>query len=141
MEIAFIFIILIVVLTFLGYPIWPAITFLFFLMKLISIGSIIMFLVSLVLAILAKPVKARFLRLDENPKHMDHAIYEIDGEEYRNLFPTDWFLKKVLYRKPVVKVRFKKIGRISLVFDPVTLWVIGLGIVLFSGLYALLLMF
>ena len=81
------------------------------------------------------------LGLSDDDGPASFAYYEIDGEEYRNIFPTDVFMRRFLYRKEEVHVRLLRMRKHSYVFDRVTTLVIGLGLPAFAVIIVLLLAF
>lgn len=66
------------------------------------------FTVCLFFLVTSKPVKAEFLRFDDT-KRFPAAVYRVDGEERRNVFPGEMVMKKKLYvegkRKRALKNR------------------------------------
>lgn len=75
----------------------------------IIVLTALFFTVCLFFLVTSKPVKAEFLRFDET-KRFPAAVYRVDGEERRNVFPCEMMLKKKLYvegkRKRALKSRF-----------------------------------
>jgi len=125
----------------LGYTLWPLVSGVLFLALMFAILCELFFAVSGVLWLLARRKKAKYLGLSEDESPASFAYYEIEGEEYRNIFPTDAFMRRVLYRKEAVNVRLLKLGKHHWVFDRVTGLVIGLGLVSFSIIIPMLLTF
>lgn len=54
------------------------------------------FTVCLFFLVTSKPAKAEFLRLDDS-KRFPAAVYRVDDEERRNVFPCETVMKKKLY--------------------------------------------
>ena len=87
------------------------------------------FIVSLVLLLIAKPVKAEFLRIFISEVVGTFAIYRIDGEEYRNTFPAEiMFVDKIYHEGKTYSARFRKLGKKHLLFDWYSYIVIGVGL-------------
>lgn len=122
----------IVILLVLGVSIEPLFAIVFWGIFIVSILCVLFFLVSLVGLLLAKNKKANYVELMDGEKMGAFAIYEIDGEQYRNLFPTDRILENLLYKKNIVKVKVGKWGENTYVYDPVTKGIILTGFVAFS---------
>ena len=86
------------------------------------------FIVSVVLLLIAKPVKAEFLRIYISEVVGTFAIYRIDGEEYRNTFPAEiMFVDKIYHEGRTYSARFRKLGKKHLLFDWYSYIVIGVG--------------
>lgn len=62
----------------------------------IIVLTALFFTVCLFFLVASKPVKAEFLRFDDT-KRFPAAVYRVDGEERRNVFPCEMMLKKKLY--------------------------------------------
>jgi len=62
----------------------------------IIVLTALFFTVCLFFLVTSKPVKAEFVRLDET-KRFPAAVYRVDGEERRNVFPGEMVMKKKLY--------------------------------------------
>ena len=87
------------------------------------------FIVSVVLLLIAKPVKAEFLRIYISEVVGTFAIYRIDGEEYRNTFPAEiMFVDKIYHEGRTYSARFRKLGKKHLLFDWYSYIVIGVGL-------------
>lgn len=87
------------------------------------------FIVSLVLLLIAKPVKAEFLRIMQHEVVGTYAIYKIDGEEYTNTFPAEiMFVEKIYHEGRVYSARLKKGKKKHLLFDWYSYIVIGVGL-------------
>lgn len=87
------------------------------------------FIVSVVLLLIAKPVKAKFLRIYISEVVGTFAIYRIDGEEYRNTFPAEiMFVDKIYHEGRTYSARFRKLGKKHLLFDWYSYIVIGVGL-------------
>lgn len=134
-------VILVFVLIF-GKSFVPLLVLVLVLMGLFAVLCDFFFGVMALLAIAARPKKAVFVDVEKDDRGIGYAFYEIEGEEYRNTFPTDVFLRKLLYNKTNMRVRLLRIGDLALVFDQVTLWIIGIGLPVFGvavfALYSLI---
>lgn len=130
---------IIVILFLLGVPVSTIAFGIWVILVCLSILSELFFMVSFVMLFFSKKKPATFLRLEKGEKAGLFAVYEIDGEVYRNTFPTDAILEKSLYQKSQVDVRVLKLLRTYLVFDKVTLLVIILGLPAFFIMTAALL--
>lgn len=134
-------VILVFVLIF-GKSFVPLLVLVLVLMGLFAVLCDFFFGVMALLAIVARPKKAVFVDVEKDDRGIGYAFYEIEGEEYRNTFPTDAFLRKLLYNKTDMRVRLLRIGDLALVFDQVTLWIIGIGLPFFGvavfALYSLI---
>ena len=87
------------------------------------------FIVSVVRLLIAKPVKAKFLRIYISEVVGTFAIYRIDGEEYRNTFPAEiMFVDKIYHEGRTYSARFRKLGKKHLLFDWYSYIVIGVGL-------------
>ncbi len=122
----------------LGYTLWPIVSGVLFLALMFAIVCELFFVISGLMWLFARRRKAKYLGLSEDDGPASFAWYEIEGEEYRNIFPTDAFMRRVLYRKEEVNVRLLKMRRHAWTFDHVTTIVIGLGLVSFAVIIVLL---
>ncbi|MBR5058647.1 MAG: hypothetical protein IKX04_08770 [Clostridiales bacterium] len=122
----------------LGYTLWPIVSGVLFLALMFAIVCELFFVISGLMWLFARRRKAKYLGLSEDDGPASFAWYEIEGEEYRNIFPTDAFMRRVLYRKEEVNVRLLKMRRHAWTFDRVTTLVIGLGLVSFAVIIVLL---
>ena len=138
MELLIIIAMGLVLLFMLGYTLWPLVSGVLFLAFMFAIVCELFFVISGVLWLLARRRKAKYLGLSDDDGPASFAYYEIEGEEYRNIFPTDVFMRRFLYRKEEVHVRLWKRRKHSYVFDRVTTIIIGLGLVSFSVIIVLL---
>ena len=138
MELLIIIAMGLIVLFMLGYTLWPLVSGVLFLAFMFALVCELFFVISGLLWLLARRRKAKYLGLSEDDGPASFAYYEIEGEEYRNIFPTDAFMRRFLYRKEEVNVRLWKRKKKSYVFDRVTTLVIALGLVSFSVIIVLL---
>ena len=138
MELLIIIAMGLIVLFMLGYTLWPLVSGVLFLAFMFALVCELFFVISGLLWLLAQRRKAKYLGLSEDDGPASFAYYEIEGEEYRNIFPTDAFMRRFLYRKEEVNVRLWKRKKKSYVFDRETTLVIALGLVSFSVIIVLL---
>ena len=138
MELLIIIAMGLIVLFMLGYTLWPLVSGVLFLAFMFALVCELFFVISGILWLLARRRKAKYLGLSDDDGPASFAYYEIEGEEYRNIFPTDAFMRRFLYRKEEVNVRLWKRKKKSYVFDRVTTLVIALGLVSFSVIIVLL---
>lgn len=141
MELLIIIAMGLILLFMLGYTLWPLVSGVLFLALMFAIVCELFFVISGVLWLLARRRTARYLGLSDDDGPASFAYYEIAGEEYRNIFPTDVFMRRFLYRKEETRVRLWKRKKNSYVFDRVTTIIIGLGLVSFAVIIILLLTF
>ena len=125
----------------LGYTLWPLVSGVLFLALMFAVVCEVFFVIAGLMWLLARRKNAKYLGLSDDDGPASFAYYEIDGEEYRNIFPTDVFMRRFLYRKEEVHVRLLRMRKHSYVFDRVTTLVIGLGLPAFAVIIVLLLAF
>ena len=95
------------------------------------------FIVSLVLLLIARPIKAEFLRIYVSDVVGTFAVYRIDGEEYRNTFPAEiMFVDKIYHEGKTYSARFRKIGKKHILLDWYSYIVIGVGLPVSAALAA-----
>ncbi|MDE7252962.1 MAG: P2X purinoceptor [Acetatifactor sp.] len=142
MEYLIVFGIILVLVLIFGQSFVPLMVLVLGLMGLFAVLCDFFFGVMALLAIAARPKKAVFVDVEKDDRGIGFAFYEIEGEEYRNTFPTDAFLRKLLYNRKNMRVRLLRLGDLVLVFDRVTLWIIGIGLPFFGvavfALYSLI---
>lgn len=109
---------------------------------LLELGLLFMtgfFIVTFVLLLVAKPVKAEFLRIFEHEVVGTYAVYRIDGEEYKNTFPAEiMFVDKIYHEGKIYSARFKKFKKKHMLFDWYSYIVIGVGLPVSTVLAVLL---
>ena len=107
---------------------------------LIELGLVLMtgfFVFSLVLLLIARPVKAEFLRIYVSDIVGTFAVYRIDGEEYHNTFPAEiMFVDKIYHEGKTYAARFRKIGKKHILLDWYSYIVIGVGLPVSAALAA-----
>lgn len=139
MELLLILGIIVIFLLIMGYSFLPVIAAILWLFEGLALLCTVFFAVTAVLILLAKEKEAVFQTLERTERYGEHAVYAISGEEQRNLFPTDAFLKKILYRRKEVSVRVLKIGERHIVFDRVSQVITGVGFFAFLAIALILL--
>lgn len=109
---------------------------------LIELGLLFMtgfFVVTFVLLLMAKPVKAEFLRIFVHEVVGTYAVYRIDGEEYKNTFPAEiMFVDKIYHEGKIYSARFRKLKKKHLLFDWYSYIVIGVGLPVSTALAGML---
>ncbi len=107
---------------------------------LIELGLVLMtgfFIFSLVLLLIARPIKAEFLRIYVSDIVGTFAVYRIDGEEYHNTFPAEiMFVDKIYHEGKTYDARFRKIGKKHILLDWYSYIVIGVGLPVSAALAA-----
>lgn len=131
MEFIMIAIIAIVVMLLLGVSVFKIMMGVLWVLDGLAFLSFLFFLIAAVMSLFTKKMQARYLRLEKNGRYGEHAVYEVEGEECSNLFPTDHFLKDLLYRSEDVKVQVGKFGKHRFVLDKLSLVIIGIGLPVF----------
>jgi len=132
MEILIVIVVALVLAAVFGAPLQIILYIALGLVELSCVLSLLLFWVSLCLLPFSKKVDASYLDVEKADHGMYYAFYLADGQQYRCLFPTDAFLKKILYRKVDTNVRLIKIKYWARVIDRCTIVTISLGLVLFS---------
>lgn len=135
MQLVFLGIIIIVLLIVLGVPAMPLIRGALRLLEGFSVLCELFFLVSFVLLLFTKRRRAHFLRMDEEEERIgNYAVYEVDGVEYVNTFPTELMWEKLLYKKDSTVLRILSFRKRKLVFDRVSVGIVGSGLAAFTGI-------
>lgn len=92
----------------LGFGFGDVAIFLLWILAGAVVLTALFFTAALFLLVTSKPEKAEFLRLDDT-KRFPAAVYRVDGQEFRNIFPSETMMRKKLYvegkRKKVLKSR------------------------------------
>ena len=87
----------------------------------------IFFLVSAVLLIFSEKAEGRLLRIEKNEKYrFKTRIYNINGIEYRCIYPTDAIVKKVPDSSDKL-YRLRLVSRLRVVFDRTSLITFACG--------------
>ncbi len=100
---------------------------------------VLFFLISVILILISKRRQARFVRLERRDGEALYAIYESDGEELRNTFPTNRIFQKRLYRDGERTIRVLRMRKSVWVFDRVSRFISVVGLVAFSALTVIVL--
>ncbi len=100
---------------------------------------VLFFLVSVILILLSKRRQARFVRLERLDGEALFAIYESDGEELRNTFPTNRIFRKRLYRDGDRTIRVLRVRKSVWVCDRVSQIISVVGLAAFSALTVIVL--
>jgi hypothetical protein len=133
MEFVVAAIIIIILLLVLGVPWILIVQVVVGLMLLLLVAMFVFFVVTLVLALLSKPTKGRFLRIIQHEVVGTYAIYEINGEEYKNTFPAEiMFVNKIYHEGQIYPLRLHRGKKRYMLYDWYSWIVIGAGLV-FSG--------
>lgn len=127
MEYILTVLIIIVIYFILGQPALPLILFVFWGIEIIAVLLFIFFTVALFGFYYTDKVSASFLEIRRDDFGIPYAYYEIEGNIYRNLFPTDKIWEKRLYSKKEVKVRIHRGKKKTYLWDRVTGYIIYLG--------------
>jgi hypothetical protein len=131
-------IVIIILLLILGVPWILIVEVIIGLMILLLIAMFVFFVVTLILALLSKPVKGKFLRIMIHEVVGTYAIYEIDGEEYKNTFPAEiMFVNKIYHEGQIYPLRLHKGKKRYMLYDWYSWIVIGAGLLLSGGGLAL----
>lgn len=139
MEIIVAAIVIIILLLILGVPPINIVIGVVGLMALLLAAMVIFFIVTLILTLISKPTHGKFLRIIQHEVVGTYAIYEIDGQEYKNTFPAEITFTKFIYREgKIYPVRLFKGKKKYMLYDWYSWIVIGAGLVLSGGLLALL---
>ena len=126
-------IVIIVLLLILGVPWITIVEGIIILMLILLFAMFVFFIVTLVLLLLSRPKRGIFKRIIKHEVVGTYAIYEIDGEEYKNTFPAEiMFVDKIYHEGREYPVRLHKGKKHYMLYDWYSWIVIGLGLV-FSG--------
>lgn len=119
----------------LGVDIFVILIFAAAVLLLISALICIFFIISSIMLIISKPCVGKLSAIRGNDKNsLESVFYTVDKQEYKNIFPCEVFLKKILYKKDeTVKLRFCK--RINRVFDLDAVLCTLIGLVLSGALF------
>ena len=107
------------------------------LMLLLLAATVVFFVITAISLIGSRKRRAAFDRIDKpEGKTFPSAVYISEGEEYRNSFPNEFVLKKLLYKKDrEVILRVTKRGG---VYDKYSVVTVLAGLVLGGASLALL---
>lgn len=139
MEILIGAVVIILLLLILGVPVGYIIAGLIVLIALLLAAMLGFFVVTLVLMLISRPTHGKFLRIMQHEVVGTYAIYEIDGEEYKNTFPAEiMFVKKIYREGKTYPVRLYRGKKRYMLYDWYTWIIIGAGLLLSGGLMWLL---
>ena len=105
---------------------------------LIVLGLIVLAVLSIILfffltdlfLLFRKPVKGKFLRVDDSGR-MDHAIYQVGEEEYTCSFPAESFGRKRIYQtEHDYLLLIPRSGSRKTALDRHSLFILGVGTVI-----------
>ena len=134
MEIVIGAIIIIVLLLVLGVQWTLIVEVIIGLMVLLLVAMFVFFVVTLVLVLLSKPTEGKFLRIMVHEVVGTYAIYEINGEEYKNTFPAEiMFVDKIYQEGKVYPLRLHRGQKRYMLYDWYSWIVIGVGLLLSGG--------
>lgn len=126
--------VIILLLLILGVPPAYIIAVLLGLIALLLVVMLGFFIVTLILTLISKPCKGKFLRIVKHEVVGTYAIYEIDGEEYKNTFPAEITLTDKIYHEGrLYPLRLHKGKRKYMLYDWYSWIVIGVGLLLSGG--------
>ena len=132
-------IVIIVLLLILGVPWSMIVTGIIGLILLLLVVMTIFFIVTLILMLISKPTQGKLLRIMQHEVVGTYAIYEIDGEEYKNTFPAEiMFVDKIYHMGKMYPVRLYKGKKKYMLYDWYTWIIIGAGLLLSGGGLALM---
>ena len=139
MEVIVAAIVIIILLLILGVPPINIVIGVIGLMAILLAAMVIFFIVTLILTLISKPTHGKFLRIMQHEIVGTYAIYEIDGQEYKNTFPAEITFTKYIYREgKTYPVRLFKGKKKYMLYDWYSWIVIGAGLALSGGLLALM---
>lgn len=134
MEIIIGAIVIIVLLLILGVSWGYIVAGLLALIALLLAAMAVFFLVTLVLTLISRPCKGKFLRIVQHEVVGTYAIYEIDGEEYKNTFPAEIMLTDKIYHEgQIYPVRLFRGKEKYMLYDWYSWLVVGFGLLLSLG--------
>ncbi len=117
--------IIIVLLLILGVSPTSMMIVIVWLMEAALVGMTLFFLVSVLLILFGKSKRAHFVRFTE--ARFPAAVYEIEENEYTNLFPAENHLRKVIYKDNEQKVKLLKAGKLYFLYDRHSILISALG--------------
>ncbi len=129
MEILIAAVIIVVLLLILGVSPAVIIAGVLCLIELLLVAMTLFFVVTLILLLISRPVRAKFLRILVHEVVGTYAIYEIDGEEYKNTFPAEiMFVNKIYKEGKTYPARMRKGKKGYMLYDWYSYIVIGIGL-------------
>lgn len=128
MELLIVLLILAVMLLIFGVPLQILLIGAALLIALLLAVMTLFFVATAISLLFFKRRRGHFLRFEKSDR-FEQAIYLVDGEEYRNLFPAETILRQKIYseRERTVLVRRSK-RRLS-AFDMHSVLILALGLI------------
>ena len=122
-------IVIIVLLLILGVPWITIVEGIIILMLILLFAMFVFFIVTLVLLLMSRPKRGIFKRIIKHEVVGTYAIYEIDGEEYKNTFPAEiMFVDRIYKEGKTYSARLHKGKKSYMLFDWYSYIVIGVGL-------------
>lgn len=134
MEILIILGIIVVLVLVFGGSFLPLISLILWIFLGMSLLCVLFFAIMAAAILLGKKKDAVLKGLERVEKFGDHAVYETEGKEYRNLFPTDGLMRTFFYRKDQVKIRLLMLQEKPVVFDGPSQLIVWIGLPAFAVL-------
>lgn len=109
----------------------------FMLVALLCVGILLVglfFLFSLVVLLTSRPIKATFVRMNEDGRY-PCAVYKTDNAEIKNIFPCEMVLKDKLY-VPEKEIKIRRCAFIKAALDKNAVMTIIFGSIVFIPLSA-----
>lgn len=111
MEYLIVFAMVALIMLFLGFSTGDIIILALMIFSVLAILTGVFFVLSLIMLIFSKRKKGTFTRVNEEER-FPVAVYEVDGEELKNVFPCEMILREKLYiPEKTVTLYFTKIRR------------------------------
>lgn len=96
MEFLIVFAMIVIIMLFLGFGVGDIIMLMVNLLGVLLVLFGVFFALSLIMLIFSRKKRGVFIRVSEEGR-FPCAVYEIDGEEYPNIFPCEMVLRGKLY--------------------------------------------
>ena len=103
--------------------------------ELFMIGSLLIFVVAMFFFAGTKRKETEFKGFNEFHDIL-FALYDFEGEEYQNIFPTDGITTKLLYRKKNPRVFLGQRFGLHYALDNLTLVICAIGLPFFTAMTA-----
>jgi len=104
--------------------------------ELFMIGSTLIFVLALIFLIGTKRRQTEFKGFGDF-REIPYALYGYEGEEYKNIFPTDSIFTKILYRNKTPKVFLGQRFGLHYALDTLTLVICAIGLPFFGAMTAI----
>lgn len=113
----------------LGAPLEAVLIFVLGILGLIAVSIVLFFAVCAVQILTGKKCRGKFVKFDISPKHkFETAFYNIEGEQYQNVFPCEAICRERLYNESkTVSLWLCKKG--SKVYDSKSLATVIIGLI------------